>query len=270
MHPGGRLTARIIDAVDMDVYGAFQLCSIGIVAAPVTVALSRTYFEIRGRNTIFIWTTLILAGEPLTADVSETLLLTVRMTGLLSLTIEFYRIQTTGCSADDDGNPISSRASQFPYSKSPMCGMVCDEVRGPHSPMRGGAANNIYVIPAPTRLTFGAATLLAAACCVHALIWLASMSDRVLQSNWIKRFRDNDAEERIHAPIEGTNGATEGKMRNVNDMIRFFLSIAAIPVFGGAGVALLIVGEINLFSHQVQYQTEPIASIGMLHFLKSL
>lgn len=50
-------------AVDMDVYGAFQLCSIGILAAPVTVRLSRTYFFDPGRNIIFLWTGLILAGE---------------------------------------------------------------------------------------------------------------------------------------------------------------------------------------------------------------
>jgi hypothetical protein len=47
----------------MDVYGAFQLCSIGILAAPVTVKVSRTYFYDPGRNTIFAWTALILAGE---------------------------------------------------------------------------------------------------------------------------------------------------------------------------------------------------------------
>ena len=47
----------------MDVYGAFQLCSIGILAAPLTVKLSRTYFNDPGRNTIFLWTVLVLAGE---------------------------------------------------------------------------------------------------------------------------------------------------------------------------------------------------------------
>ena len=49
-------------AVDMDVYGAFQLCAIGVLAAPVTVRLSRTYFEDPGRNTIFVWSTIVLAG----------------------------------------------------------------------------------------------------------------------------------------------------------------------------------------------------------------
>jgi hypothetical protein len=55
--------AYVPGAVDMDVYGAFQLCSIGILAAPVTVRLSRTYFYDPGRNTIFLWTGLILAGK---------------------------------------------------------------------------------------------------------------------------------------------------------------------------------------------------------------
>jgi hypothetical protein len=46
----------------MDVYGAFQLCSIGILAAPVVVRLSRTYFYDPGRTIIFLWTILILVG----------------------------------------------------------------------------------------------------------------------------------------------------------------------------------------------------------------
>jgi hypothetical protein len=50
-------------AVDMDMYGAFQLCAIGILAAPVTVRLSQTYFDRPGRNAIFLWTGIIVAGE---------------------------------------------------------------------------------------------------------------------------------------------------------------------------------------------------------------
>lgn len=58
------LTSRfLIGAVDLDIYGAFQLCAIGILAAPVTVRLSKTYFYDPGRNTIFLWAGLILAGE---------------------------------------------------------------------------------------------------------------------------------------------------------------------------------------------------------------
>jgi hypothetical protein len=47
----------------MDVYGAFQMCSLGMLAAPITVKLSKTYFNDPARNTIFLWTGLILAGE---------------------------------------------------------------------------------------------------------------------------------------------------------------------------------------------------------------
>jgi len=47
----------------MDIYGAFQACSIGILASPLTVRLSRTYFSNRGRNAIFLWTALILTGK---------------------------------------------------------------------------------------------------------------------------------------------------------------------------------------------------------------
>jgi len=54
---------HLLDAIDMDVFGAFQLCSLGILAAPVTARLSRTYFNDPGRNLIFLWTILILAGK---------------------------------------------------------------------------------------------------------------------------------------------------------------------------------------------------------------
>ncbi|KAI8276418.1 hypothetical protein K4K60_007777 [Colletotrichum sp. SAR11_57] len=49
-------------ATDMDIYGALQFCSIGILAAPVTVKLSSTFFYDPGRNIIFLWTGLILSG----------------------------------------------------------------------------------------------------------------------------------------------------------------------------------------------------------------
>lgn len=47
----------------MDIFGAFQLCSIGILAAPVTVMMSRTFFNDPGRNIMFLWTLLVLIGE---------------------------------------------------------------------------------------------------------------------------------------------------------------------------------------------------------------
>jgi hypothetical protein len=224
----------------MDVYGAFQLCSIGILTAPVTVKLSRTYFYEPGRNAIFLWTGLILAG-------------------LLSLTVEFFRLKSSDC-MDDNGNPISTSASEFDFGIS--CGLTCDTVNGPFSPMRGGSANNIYVIPAPERLTFGTATLFSAACCIPAILSLVSMWNKILEVNWKTRFGDPDEEERRNETISGTNGATVEKMKGVNAMIRSFLSAVEVPVFGAAILAILIIGERNFFSDQVNYQTEPWASIG--------
>ncbi|KAH9209578.1 hypothetical protein DL95DRAFT_477141 [Leptodontidium sp. 2 PMI_412] len=88
-------------AVDMDVFGAFQLCSIGILAAPATVRVSRTYFYDPGRNAIFLWTGLLLAG-------------------LLSLTVEFFRIETSPCTLDNDGRPIYQSSGKFPYDNQPL------------------------------------------------------------------------------------------------------------------------------------------------------
>ncbi|PGH00023.1 hypothetical protein GX51_06022 [Blastomyces parvus] len=228
-------------AVDMDIYGAFQLCSIGILTAPVAVRVSRTYFYDPGRNIIFLWTVLILAG-------------------LLSLTVEFFRIQPIACPFDDAGNPISPDARKFQYNT--KCGMTCSESDGPFSPMRDGAASNIYVIPAPDKITFGTATLMAAACCVPAILSLISMWNKILEINRMNRFGIGRPKEQVDEPIEGTNGATIKKMNKVNSLVRLFLSAVEIPVLGAAVMGILILGEMNFFSSQVMYQTEPVASIG--------
>ncbi|KFZ10532.1 hypothetical protein V502_08067 [Pseudogymnoascus sp. VKM F-4520 (FW-2644)] len=225
-------------AIDMDVFGAFQLCSIGILAAPVTVKVSGTYFNDPGRNAIFAWTGLILSG-------------------LLSLTVQFFRLSTSDCIHDELGNTISPKASEFAYNTT--CGLICDTHRGPHSPMRGGAADDIYVIPAPSILTFGMATLLSAACCIPAVLSLISMWYKILEIKWKTRFGDAEEEDKV---IDGTNGATNAAMAGVKNQIRKFLLVVEIPVFGAAVLAILIIGERNFFSEQVRYQTEPMASIG--------
>jgi hypothetical protein len=111
-------------------------------------------------------------------------------------------------------------------------------------------------------LTSDTATLLAAACCIPAILSLLFMWNKILKINWNKLFGHGDEDEQIKKPIEGTNGATPEKMMGVNSVVRFFLSTVEIPVFGAAVLAILIRGEQNFFSSQVLYQTEPIASIG--------
>lgn len=126
------------------------------------------------------------------------------------------------------------------------------------SPMRRGAANNIYVIPAPEKLDFGLAVLLAAACCVHAILWLVVMLDKIVEVR--RRRRSGITDDNV--PLKGTNGATRAMMKGVNNRISFYRNMVMVPVYLGAGLAMLIAGERNFWSPQVKYQTEPMASIG--------
>lgn len=182
--------------------------------------------------------------------------------GLLSLTVEFYRLEPIPCRYGDDGQRISPALGpgNFPYDNA-KCGLVCvpDD---PHSTMRGGAAKDVHVIPAPDVLNFGTATLLAAACCIPAILSMVSMWNKILEINWKRHWGNDEPEERLDEQIEGTNGATVGKMRHVNGVIRMFLSAIEAPLLVAAVLAILIVGELNFFSTPVYYETEPMASIG--------
>jgi hypothetical protein len=144
----------------MDIFGAFQFCSIAILAAPLTVRLSRTYFYDPGRNVIFLWTILILAG-------------------LIALCVEFYRVEPTECRYDNAGR-ILRGVNDF-FNSNATCNLICSEADGPFSPLRGGAASEIFVIPVPKRLTFNAGMLLAAGFCIPVsgycfFLWLVSES----------------------------------------------------------------------------------------------
>ena len=180
----------------------------------------------------------------------------LHLLGLLSLTIEFYRVSSVQCKHDEMGNPVSPSAAQFSYDTT--CGLVCDTEQGPFSPIRGGSANEIYVIPEPNKLTFSTATLLSAACCIPAILSLLSMWNRILQINWRARFGGRPAEQ----VLDDQDSATIGDMRRADGIIRKWLRAVEIPLYFGAVLAILVLGEMNFFSKQVRYQTEPIASIG--------
>ncbi|KAI8631205.1 hypothetical protein F5Y19DRAFT_24184 [Xylariaceae sp. FL1651] len=230
-------------AIDMDIYGAFQICSIGILAAPITVSVSKTYFNDPGRNLIFIWTGLLLTAI-----------------GMLSLTVEFFRSNVHDCYVDDSGMPIDP--NNFPFQNA-SCNLTCTNAEGlggPYSPIRQGASNEIFVIPAPRVLTFNAATLLAAGSSIPPILTLIFTWEKILEINWKRSFGRDETQ--INEPIEGTNGATLGRMNFINDAIRNFLTTIQIPVFGAIVIAILIFGEINFWSTQVNYQTEPFTSVG--------
>ncbi|KAK4234419.1 hypothetical protein C8A03DRAFT_18677 [Achaetomium macrosporum] len=224
------------DAVDMDIYGAFQFCTIGILTAPATVRLSKTYFNNPGRNVLFLWTMLVIAG-------------------LLALAVEFFRTHSSPCTDNGFGQPLY-RGSLFPYGET-TCGLTCSIEHGPYSPMRDGSADNVYVVPTPSVLTFGAATLVAAACCIPGVLSMISLWDKILRTNFVKEYGDPDADELI----DGTNLTVRGE-KTINDVIRRLLSRVEIPVFGGAVLALIIVGEMNFWSEPVKFETEPIANVG--------
>lgn len=198
--------------------------------------------------------------------------------GLLSLTVEFYRVTSSSCTKDDDGKPISNKAQDFPYSLNPTCGLTCSTTKGPFSHMRGGSVNkyaysqpyaerilimdhSIYVIPVPSRLTFGEATIMAAACCVPAILSLISMRNKILDFNWKVRSGKQKPATNEKERIKGTK-ATIGMMKDVNSTLRLVLGRVEIVVFGGLVLAILVIGERNFFSDQVSYQSEPMYAIG--------
>ncbi|KAK4244314.1 hypothetical protein C7999DRAFT_43997 [Corynascus novoguineensis] len=225
------------EAVDMDIYGALQLCSIGILTAPATVRLSKTYFNNPGRNVLFVWTVLVVAG-------------------LLALTVEFFRTESKVC-RNGEGQPIGP-IDGFPDKQINItCGLICEEGK-PYNPMRTGTADDVNLVPRPYHLTFGAATLVAAASCVPGILSMVSIWNKIAKLNWNKQFGAHDADE----VIEGTNGATEKGMKSVNEVIRRLLSVVELPVFGGAVLALIIVGELNFWSPPLHFRIEPFENIG--------
>lgn len=210
----------------------------------------------------------------------------------MSLVVEFYRTNAIPCTDDGTGHPIPTRISDFPYGTT--CGLVCSVDTGPYSPMRGGSANNIYVIPAPDKLTFNASTLIAAACCVPAILLLISNWNKIREINLkakllqAKLSLDAEAKTRTelddsnnlrprtgcevedtsgqptdgHATQDGTYQCTCSGNEAEHPNNRRTRNIVATPLFGAATLSILIMGEWNFFSPQVRYQTEPIASIG--------
>lgn len=246
---------HVDDAVDLDVYGAFQLSSIAILAAPVTLRRSTTYFDGPGRNIIFVWTTILLAG-------------------MLSLAVELFRSQPVPCATN------SITAANFPYNStaSELCGIRCSQDLGPFSTMRQGATGEIYVIPAPTQFGFGTATLLAAACCIISILSLVDIFNKIRRDNRKRRLRDKNGtikhqdnpdgdnkglhEVQPEATISGTNGATQSMMENAETLAKFLMGNVEIPLFVGAILAILIIGERNLMSPELSHGTEPMENVG--------
>lgn len=91
------------------------------------------------------------------------------------------------------------------------------------------------------------------------------MWTKTLEANW-RRLWGREKVVEPDRPIQGTK-ITEGFLQLINKRTGGFLAVVATLVFGGAGIAILVVGELNFFSEQVDYETEPMANVGK-HFLR--
>lgn len=184
----------------------------------------------------------------------------------MSLAVEFYRSNAIACYHDNLGNPISSNPKKFPYGGDALCDLTCSQQEGPFSPLRRKAASEIFVVPRPDELRFGNAMFLAAACCLPAIISLVSMRNKIVITDWIKRQGSGTQDEHTSGSesAKDANAAESGKPTDLYRTFRGFLRLVEIFVFGGAVLAILILGEINFFSPQMDYHTEPFGSVGML------
>ena len=175
------------------------------------------------------------------------------------LAISYHRILSCNTSLTYPrryGNSISTNPNEFQYGN-PTCGLICSTDVGPFSPFRRGMANNIYVIPLPHILKLNTPMILAAACCIPAMLSIIFVLQRILKTRRATQNHDD--------LIEGTNGATKIKMRGVNNLARLFLTATEFPLIMAVLLAIRILGGVIFFSHQVTYQTKPFSNVGTYH-----
>nr|POE71909.1 hypothetical protein CFP56_11785 [Quercus suber] len=201
--------------------------------------------------------------------------------------------------SDSSGSPVTTEVDDFPYGIS--CNLTCDPLVGPFSSIRGGSANNIYVIPAP-EFNFNTATLICGGCCIPAILLLVSMWFKILEVNLKKESSSSSTHEtEDRGSIETTRGSGTGsdemigvipqpestsseKSQETNDQERveqtpaiaeqtevkhsnrtamYIRRWGEIVIFGAAGLGILLGGEKNLFSSQLQYEQEPIEAMSL-------
>ncbi len=133
-----------------------------------------------------------------------------------------------------------------------------------HLPYDRGSANNVYVIAAPTKLTFGTATLLAASRCIPAVLSLVSMLNKIPEITF-KTFRMDEEGKCKYEPsrIKRADDPLLTIMKRLEIYVKIFLATAEIPVFGSAIFLNIFLGERNFLSPQVSYQTQSIVLVSL-------
>ena len=99
--------------------------------------------------------------------------------------------------------------------------------------------------------------LIAPGVCIPAILSCIFTWDKILRSDyWTSRATASDGEQSDAIKLN------PNQIKSINNTVARFLSVVEIPVFGGIIMAILIAGEINFFSPQLMFMTEPMASIG--------
>jgi hypothetical protein len=175
--------------------------------------------------------------------------------GLLSLTVEFCRTKTQPCPYDDSGQPTSIDPRVFNYTSPPTCNLTCSTNLGPFSRIRQGSANNIFVVPAPDRITFGMGALFSAGCCIPPVLYLVYMWIKILKENWTAAFAVGDDEQ------DGDQGTTATPTK-MDERVQGFLKWQESIWIGALVFCIAVLGELNFFSAQIYWQSEPFSAVG--------
>jgi hypothetical protein len=191
--------------------------------------------------------------------------LPMTFTGLFSLAIEFFRASPVHCVHDDSGEVISDPGS-FPYGGA-SCSLRCSLELGPWSSIRAGSAIDINVVPAPTKLRFGACILLSIVCCIYSSMPLFAMGLNALESAKMRRWKVKGRTVRDpHSQVTSNTAShvlSAVNLKGIDSLGRKFLWVVEVLFLATlASLAIVIVGERNLFSSQLSYQTEPFVAIG--------
>jgi hypothetical protein len=176
------------------------------------------------------------------------------MEGLLSLAVEFFRTAPSSCAQNEGGDIVSVIASQFTYG-STQCGLTCNTDQGPFSPIRRGPANNIFAIPVPQVLSFGTGILLSIGSCIPAILVSASVFVFIkqIELGHYDIVSDVETQESVDLWRNRHFAALSG---------RLFGHDFQLALLGIAVLAIIVLGEINLFSTQLRYGTEPMSNVG--------
>lgn len=230
--------------------------ALGTLATGITIRYSNTYFNAPGRNLVFLWTILNLAGGSYTELAAHAL---ISQLGLLGLAVSFWRARAHDC-LDDDGHPFTiaefmNIVDSFNQTQPPdFCHWPSHPLTR-SSPIRPRVVNVVQFVLRPHRgMTISTAILISLGCCVPAVISVAAMWQKVMYANAVKL--GWMSEEEVERKARGIDS------ESMAAYLARFLGMVERLVFTGLFLAVVVLGEVNLFSHEMLSGVEPMAAVG--------